>query len=146
MNEADFDALREHLHEVRPIIDAFCERHGFVYADPMTLGRYPRIRIERRGAVTVWFDLWMEFDKNGRYFKKFWRGIPYELSAGASFDIVDESLCGVGFYKVLTCFSAVPFEQVGSMLMEQMEKHVDVVMSWDEALLRREGTMRRLGA
>src|SRR6516165_5430607 len=69
MNEADFAALNEHLEELRPIFDAFCARHRFVYGDRKSLGRYPRIRIEKTGATKIWFDLWMECDKEGQRFE-----------------------------------------------------------------------------
>lgn len=145
MNEADYAALGEHLHEVRPIFDAYCERYGFRPVDPMTLGRYPRIRIERPGPVKIWFDLWMELDGDGRRYETFWRGAPYELSTGAHFDVSDGSRYGVRFQKALACFSAMPFERVGAVLMAEMETYLVVVQRWDEAYLRRDGIQVQLG-
>jgi hypothetical protein len=42
----DWVALNEHLAEVRPIFDAFCTRNRFAYVNRLSLGRYPRMRIE----------------------------------------------------------------------------------------------------
>lgn len=143
MNEADFEAhfaaLREHLQEVRPIFDAFCERHGFVYVNPGALGRCPRIRIERVGAVDIWFDLWMELDKDGRRFEKFWRGAPYMLSTGAHFVVPDGSSDGTRFQNAQRCFSAMPFDQVASVLQAEMEKHLVVIERWDQEFLKANG-------
>jgi hypothetical protein len=61
MNEAEmkahFEALNAHLLELRPIFDEFCDCHGFHYLDQVAVGRYPRIRIERRGPINLYFDL-----------------------------------------------------------------------------------------
>ncbi len=86
MNESDFATLNEHLEEVRPIFDDFCARHGFVYVNRKSLGRYPRIRIERPGAPTIWFDLWMEFNKDGQRFEQFTRDLPYECVGGLAIE------------------------------------------------------------
>lgn len=45
--EAHSAALNAHLEEIKPIMDGFCVRHGFVYVDKRALGRYPRLHIER---------------------------------------------------------------------------------------------------
>lgn len=145
MNEADFAALNEHLEEVRPIFDAFCARHGFVYVNRKSLGRYPRIRIQRPGAPTIWFDLWMEFDKDGRRFERFRRDLPYELSAGASLILEDGSKYGVRFDKCFQCFAGKPFDQVGAVLETEMEKHLPTLERWDAQYLRENGEKVQLG-
>jgi hypothetical protein len=145
MNEADFAALNEHLEEVRPIFDDFCIRHGFVYVNRKALGRYPRVRIEKTGATKIWFDLWMECDKNGQRFERFSRDLPYELSAGAYVDEQDGSKYGVRFQKGLLCFSGKPFDQVGAVLRSEMEKHLPALKQWDAQHLKENGKKVQLG-
>ena len=145
MNEADFAALNEHLEEVRPIFDAFCARHGFVYVNRKSLGRYPRIRIERPGEPTIWFDLWMEFNKDGQRFEQFRRDLPYELSAGASLVVQDGSKYGIRFDKCFQYFSSKPFDQVGAVLQSEMEKHLPTLEGWNARYLKDNGEKVRLG-
>ena len=146
MNEADFVALSEHLEEVRPIFDDFCTRHGFVYVDRRSLGRYPRIRIERPGAPSLWFDLWMEVGKDGQRFERFRRDLPYELSAGASLVLQDGSKYGVRFDKCFQCFSGEPFDQVGAILQDKLETHLRTLEQWDAQYLKEHGERVQLGA
>ena len=145
MNEADFAALNEHLVEVRPIFDDFCARHGFAYVDSRSVGRYPRIRIERTGAVRIWFDLWMELDKDGHRIERFRRNLPYELSAGAYVDVQDGSKCGSRYQKAIQCFADKPFDQIGAVLRVEMEKHLPTLEGWDEQYLKAYGKKVRLG-
>jgi hypothetical protein len=145
MNEADFAALNEHLEEVRPIFDAFCARHGFVCVDRKSLGRYPRVRIEKTGATKIWFDLWMECDKDGQRFERFKRDLPYELSAGAYVDVQDGSKYGTRFQKAIQCFSGKPFEQVSAVLQSEMEKHLHTLEQWDVQHLKDNGKKVQLG-
>jgi hypothetical protein len=150
MNEADYfaalDALNEHLQEVRPIFDEFCACNGFVYVDRRSLGRYPRIRIERPGETTIWFDLWMEFDQDGHRFERFRRDLPYELSAGAYVDMQDGSKHGTRFQKAVQCFSGKPFDQIGALLKGEMEKHLQSLEAWDMQYLKDHGEKVRLGS
>jgi hypothetical protein len=146
MSEADFVALNEHLQEVRPIFDQFCARHGFVYVNRRSLGRYPRIRIERAGVPKIWFDLWMECDKNGQRFERFRRDLPYELTAGAYLDVQDGSKYGTRFGKCFQCFSGTPFDQVGAVLQGEMEKHLPTLEEWDTQYLKDNGEKVQLGA
>jgi hypothetical protein len=145
MNEADFAALNEHLQEMRPIFDDFCTRNGFVYVDRKSLGRYPRIRIEKPGATKIWFDLWMESDKDGQRFERFRRDLPYELSAGAYVDVQDGSKYGTRFQKSLQCFSDKPFDQVGAVLQNEMQKHFHTLEEWDTPYLKDNGEKVQLG-
>ena len=150
MNETDYfaalDALNEHLQEVRPIFDVFCARNGFGYVDRSSIGRYPRIRIERRGGTIIWFDLWMEFDQNGHRFEQFRRDLPYELSAGAYVDVQDGSKYGTRFQKAVRCFSGKPFDQVGAVLRSEMEKHLPTLEGWDAQFLKDNGEKVQLGS
>jgi hypothetical protein len=145
MNEADFAALNEHLKEVRPIFDDFCARNGFVYVNRKSLGRYPRIRIERLGATKIWFDLWMEFDKDGHRVEQFRRDLPYELSAGAYVDVQDGSKHGTRFQKAIQCFFGKPFDQVGAVLQSEMQKHLGTLEAWDVQYLKDNGKKVQLG-
>jgi len=150
MNEAEyFDAraaLNEHLKEVIPIFDDFCARNGFVYVDRKSLGQYPRIRIERTGATTIWFDLWMEFDKDGQRFEQFRRDLPYELSAGAYVVEQDDSKCGTRFDICFQCFSRKPFEEVGVVLQSEMQKHLPALEKWDVQYLKENGRKVQLSS
>lgn len=131
MMEADFDALNEHLNELIPIFDRFCAQQGFKYVPNRAIGRYPRIRIERGGSINLWFDLWMELDKNGQRFEKFRRDLPYELSAGASVVVQDDSGHRVRYQRAMQCFSGKPFDQVGGVLLNEMQQHLMSLKKWD---------------
>jgi len=146
MTEADFATLGDHLLELRPIFDEFCARRGFSYVDPRSLGRYPRIRIERAAAVTHWFDLWMELDATGHRFERFRRDLPYELSAGAFLDVADGSRYGHRFHHVVQCFAAMPFNQVAGTLPGEFERQLPVLETWDGSFLREHGQRVQLGA
>jgi hypothetical protein len=146
MDEADFAALNEHLEEVRPIFDAFCATHGFVYINRSALGRYPRVRIARMGETEIWFDLWMEEDKDGNRFEQFRRDLPYELSAGACVVMHDDSKYGTRFSKIMLCFAAKPFDEVGAVLQSEMEKHLPTLETWDAQYLEDNGQKVQLRA
>jgi hypothetical protein len=139
MTEADFAALSEHLVEVRPIFDEFCAQSGFVHVAKTAIGRYPRVRIARERLTRLYFDLWMDWNEEGRRFEKFRRNLPYSLYAGAS--IIDDSGagCRIRFQKGITCFSGKPFDQVGAVLLSEMQKHLPVVELWDAQHLREKG-------
>ena len=146
MTETEFAALNEHLHEVHPILDAFCARHGFAGVDQRSLGRYPRIRIERRGLTNIWFDLWMESDEGGHRVDQFRRDVPYELSAGVYIDVQDGSRYGLRLQKAIQCFSGKPFDQVGAILQSEMEKHLPTLEAWNVQYLKDHGERVQLGS
>ena len=145
MNLSDFEVLNEHLKDVRPIFDSFCARNGFVYVDRKSLGRYPRIRIERQGPVNTWFELWMELDKDGNRFEHFREDLPYELGAGASFVEDNGTKYGVRYQKCFTCFSGKPFNRVGEVLESEMEKHLRTLEGWNALHLKHYGEKVQLG-
>src|SRR5580700_918068 len=136
LDEADFVALNEHLEEVRPIFDGFCATHGFVYVSRTALGRYPRVRIKRLRETEIWFDLWMEEDKDGNRFEQFRHDLPYELSAGACVVVQDGSKHGTRFSKIMLCFVGKPFDEVGAILQSEMEKHLPTLETWDAQHLK----------
>jgi hypothetical protein len=143
--EAHFQALNEHLDEVRPIFDEFCARRGFVYVNKLALGRYPRVRIERTDERSIWFDLWMEFDKDGRRFEKYSPNLPYELGAGADLIVQDGSKYGTRFQKAFSCFTGRPFREVPRILRSTMEHHLPLLESWDAKFLLDNGLKVVLG-
>lgn len=145
MYENNFPALNNHLREVGPIFDDFCARNGFMQVDPKSLGRYPRIRIERKGITRIWYDLWMEFDENGRRFEQFQCDLPYELSAGAYIDVQSEGKGGVRYQKCFQCFSGKPFNQVSAVLLGEMEKHLSTLEKWDLFYLKANGDKVQIG-
>ena len=145
MNEADFAALNEHVQEVRSIFDEFCARHGFMYVNRQALGRYPRIRIQRGDAPTLWFDLSMGLDKDGHRFERFRRDLPYELDAGANVDVPDGSKYGTRFQKGLRCFSGKPFDQVAAVLQSEMQRHLRTMEEWSVQYLKENGQKVQLG-
>jgi hypothetical protein len=145
IDEAGFAALNVHLDEVRPIFDVFCAVNRFVYVNRTALGRYPRVRIERAGATKIWFDLWMELDKNGERFELFRRDLPYMLSAGADIVVPDGSKYGTRFQKCFMCFAGKPFDQVAAVLQNEMEKYLPTLEGWNEQYLKANGEEVKLG-
>jgi hypothetical protein len=146
MNESDFDALNEHLGEVRPLFDQFCSQNGFRFVSRLAIGRYPRIRIEKPGSPKLWFDFRMELDLKGRRFERFSRGLPYELAAGAYIVVNDEQERKVRFQKSIQCFAGKLFDQVHSTLPHDLRNGLQIVESWDSAYLRQNGARVQLRA
>lgn len=139
MNEADYHALSEHLEGIRPIFDTFCTKHGFFHANKLSLGRYPRIRIEKPAFVKLWFDLSMELNQEGRRFEKFTPDLPYGLGAGAYIEFQDGPEYGARLQTAFTCFSDKPFYEVGAILEAKMESSLRVLEGWDVRYLQAHG-------
>jgi hypothetical protein len=146
MTEADFEVLNEHLREVRPIFDDFCSQQGFVYVDRKSLGRYPRIRIERPGTTKIWFDLWIEVKRDERAVVHFRRDLPYELSAGMYADVQGGSKYGTRFQKAIQCFSGKPFEEVKVILKRELKEHLPILEEWTAEDLKDNGKKIQLGS
>ena len=144
MNETDFDIFNEPLRKVHPIFDEFCVRHKFMYVNRHQ--RYPRIRIERSGLVTLCFDLGMELDKDGSRFKEFRRDLPYEFSAGAYTDMENEYKKRVRFAKVFTILSGQSIDQIAPILQSEMDKYLVVLETWDAQYLKENGMKIQLRA
>jgi hypothetical protein len=49
------------------------------------------------------------------------------------------SQCRIRFQKGIACFSGKPFDQVGAVLLSEMQKHLPVVELWDAQHLREKG-------
>ena len=139
MTEADYNALCAHLDEVRPVVAEFCARHKFESVSPARLGRYPRIRVERVTEVTVWLDLWMGLDENGRRFERFRRNLPYDLHGGVTLDVRDESGIGTRFVMTRAAFTGKPFEEVGAVLLAEMERLLPHLAHWNAQSLKERG-------
>jgi hypothetical protein len=140
-----FAALNEHLQELLPIFDDFCARNGFVYANKESLGRYPRIRIEKNGATNIYYDLRMGLDREGHRFEQFRHDLPYDLSAGAYLVVQDGSKYGIHFSKYIQCFSGKPFDQMSVVLQSEMQKHLPMLKEWDVQYLKDNGKKVQLG-
>jgi len=145
LDEAGLEELNEHLSEVRPIFDSFCARHGFVYVNRTALGRYPRIRIEKTVAVTIWFDLWMGLDEGEKRFELFNPDLPYDLSAGAYVIVEDRSKHGTRYDITIACFLGKPFRDVPGILEREMERHLSTLEKWDAGRLIAQGRKVKLG-
>lgn len=145
MDESDYLALNQHLEEVLPIISRFNKLHDFSMVDRISLGRYPRIRIQKSTPLCIWFELWMKLDKDGRHYEEFRRDIPYELSAGAFTDIHEGSKDRFRYAKSFVCFNDLPFDQVSSVLEKALLKDLPTLDGWNAEYLVRTGEKIKLG-
>ena len=139
VTEQDFEDLAKHLDEVRPIINAFSQRHDFALVDPRSTGRYPRIRIARGDSPQIWFDLTMALDENVRRYEQFERSLPYELSCGARLYVEETSGQWIRLSKVFVCFDGRPFEEVPSTLEAEMKHSLPMLETWDAEYLMANG-------
>jgi len=145
MTEDDFTRLRNHLEQVLPLVDQFCSKHNFERVEGSSIGRYPRIRLQRRNDTTFWLDLWMGLDSNGQRFSYFHPDIPYELSAGAFFDEQSSETEKWRYQKSFVIWPAKPFREVGINLIEALENALTTLQRWDRVFLRNEGSKTLLG-
>jgi len=145
MTEEDFIKLRVHLEHIRPLVDQFCKKHGFQRIEGSSVGRYPRIRLQRCDGITLWLDLWMGLDSEGQRFNRFRPDIPYELSAGAFVDEQSENGDSWRFQKSFVIWQALPFSNVADALSEALETGVATLQQWDLAFLHKEGLRVELG-
>jgi hypothetical protein len=140
-----FIAMQPYLQPLRPAFKAFCERHEFEFANPSSIGRYPRIRIGRViDQVWVYFDLWMGYDENGKRYEEFFDQIPFEFSAGAFIDLHDEPepprRRRYGYS--LLFWEGRPYCEIESTaLLLEMERALPELLTWTPARLRAEGRM-----
>lgn len=131
--------LRDHLQRVEPIISEFCAVHGFQRANPTSIGRYPRIRIEKFDGIHRWLDLFMEYDHEGKRYTEFFEAIPYEMSAGCFVEFPDGIGCTHRFQKSYACFGNKPFELVPAILRDELEKNLEIINSWTVDYLKSAG-------
>jgi len=140
-----FKDLREHLDLVRPVVGEFCSSTGYQHVEPRSIGRYPRIRIQKLGEVIRWLDLSMELDKDGNRYESFFEGVPYELAAGANFHVEDGTEFGHRFQKSYSVFSGKPFKDVPEPLPEELRKGAAEIEGWTAEMLRKQGEKVQLG-
>lgn len=140
-----FEDLREHLQLVQPLVDEFCSSYGYQHVDPRSIGRYPRIRIQKQGEVARWLDLSMELDEDGNRYEIFFDEVPYELAAGANFHIEDGTQYGHRFQKSFAVFSGRPFKAVPENLLEDLRKGAEEIEEWTAAMLKEHGEKVQLG-
>jgi len=145
MTEEDFEKLGEHLKTVKPIIKNFCNKYEFVFVPQSSIGKYPRVRIEKSSKIQLWFDLWMELDVSGKRFTKFFPTIPYELSAGGYIDVEDGTPYGHRYQKAFVCFANKPFNEVTDILLEELENNYWILSKWSINFLKVEGEKIQLG-
>lgn len=131
----DFEALSAHLAALDPIIDAFCQKHGFVQQTSPSLGRYPRRRMTRTTDVNLIIDLQMDVDDAGEYYSSFSPELPYSMGAGAWIDRGKTRYSA----KWVKCFQGVPFSQLSTRLASELEKALSAIDGWDSDSLEMNG-------
>ena len=132
-----FRRLNEHLTDIQPTLRRFCARHGFEFVPRISLGRYPRQRIERPGNPRLWFDLSMEADPKGVRYQFFFTEAPYHLGAGATYE---EN--GIVYSMSFSCFDLLPWTEVLESLEVELETHLPTLESWTADDLRSRGEPR----
>jgi hypothetical protein len=128
--------LAPELDTLRPAFDAFCARHGFTYASKTSIGRYPRIRVDRE---LQWIDVWMELDANGQRFVEYSPDLPYELGAGA---FLDEA--GMRYSAKGLVVEHATLDVIRTRVPELLDRALELLAPWDAAYLRAHGTRSAL--
>lgn len=143
LTEEGFERLGQHLQPLWPVFQEFCAAHGFDFVAQTALGRYPRIRINKRfSELKVWFELWMCCDDDGNRFEEFFDEIPYELSCGAFADLPDNRR--YSFTDLI--WDRKPFSSItDSALRSEMELKLPDIEDWDINRLREKGRLIQLG-
>lgn len=139
MTEEDFASLRAPLQQLNPTIEEFCRKNGFERIEGPSVGRYPRVRLQRSDSITLWFDLWMGLDAEGERFSRVSPEIPYELSAGAFFDEQSGSAGRWRYQKSFVIWPSIPFHEIAEKLSEALEDGLKTLERWDLSLLQKEG-------
>ena len=134
--EEEFKLLREHLSHLDPILERFCKEYGFEEVSNATnvLGRYPRRRVVRCGQVNLCFDMDMDLDSEGEYFREFNPSLPYTGGAGAWIDIGSWR-----YSKGVSCFQGIPFSEVEKTLWDHLVSSYEKIKNWDANFLVKEG-------
>lgn len=132
--------LSEHLASLIPAFNEFCSKHEYSFVDSRSLGRYPRVRVEKVGDVIAWFELWMCLDPEGNRYQSFSETIPFELSAGVYVDLKDEPPHGRRYYMAFPIWERRPFSSITSEeLMRAMELNLSTLNVWSIEMLRANG-------
>lgn len=138
MTPEKFQKLGEHLLEIDPILDNFCQQYNFVKIT-VGLGRYPRKRIGHEREINLYFDIQMEPDEQGHFFTKFFSEIPYSLTTGGWIDINS-----FRYGKTNRCFRQVPFTVLKQNLHSYLQHEYDVISQWTVNTLKQEGKVGEL--
>jgi hypothetical protein len=133
----DYERLGEHLKAIDPILERFCQRHGF-YRQLGGLGRYPRRRIERTGDFKLFFALGMELTPENKRFTEFFPEIPYHLVFGGGFDEGESR-----YFIRLWAFHHKPFSRLPNELEGHLEDGLSRMASMSREYLRANGQVRR---
>lgn len=137
----EYASLNAHLVEILPLIAKFCEENGFCFANRKSLGRYPRVRIERiRGQITEWYDLSMDLTPDGKRYEDFEPGRPYGLGAGAFFVQPATEGSRARMYSFAKCiFEQRPYSQVKTALIGELILGLSEISRWDSVFLEKNG-------
>lgn len=135
-----FSELSEQLASLIPPFVEFCSKHEYSFVDSRSLGRYPRVRVEKVGDVIAWFELWMCLDPEGNRYESFFETIPFELSAGVYVDLNDQPPHGCRYYMAFSIWERRPFSSITSEeLIRAMELNLSTLNVWSIEMLRVNG-------
>jgi hypothetical protein len=98
------------------------------------LGRYPRRKIVRSGVANLDFDMSMDLDDEGEYYREFNPSLPYTGGAGAWVDIEHWR-----YAKSFRCFQKLPFFEVEKTLWQHLVSSYETIKNWDANFLVKEG-------
>jgi hypothetical protein len=146
MDLAMFEKLNEHLSEVKPIIVEFCTGHGYAFVNAQSIGRFPRIRIEKFSPIHCWIDLWMSLDKTGNRYEVFFSEVPYDLYAGASVILPTDDQRFVRHQLTFQVWCEKPFLTVPAELLAGLRECHLRLTEWDRELLIQTGDRIQLRA
>lgn len=129
----EFEKLRIHLSRLDATFERFCREYRFVERTT-ALGRYPRRYIRRAGEVNLFFDLQMDLDNDGEYFRQFDPSLPYSMGAGGGVDIGQ-----VRHSIIFVCFEKQPFSEVEKRLWNNLVDGYNKMSGWTKDYLLKEG-------
>ena len=145
MSEDDFIKLREHLKLIQPYFDDFVDDYKYEYANPKSLGRYPRLRINKNDNYHKWIELCMCLDDDGKRYEKFFEKIPYELSAGVYVKKNDLLKQQYRYQISTSIYDRKPFNQVSGSIVDDFKKCKAWLDGWDKESIMKEGVRVKLG-
>ncbi len=137
-----FSELSSHLAPLIPAFAEFCSRHEYSFVDSRSLGRYPRVRVEKVADVITWFELWMCLDAEGNRYESFFETIPFELSAGVCIDLIDEPPLGRRYQVAFPIWERRPFSSITSEeMIRAMELSFSTLNVWSVEMLKANGKL-----
>lgn len=131
--ELKFYNLGKHLDPIRQVIAEFCTTRGFEH---IPTGRYPRILICKKGECNQWIELLMSLDEDGERRNTFFENVPYELGAGAYYDVEEISPPKKTRYSEhFTYWDAMPFSAITTELfqnaLEECHRRIDAITTME---------------